>query len=160
MKLALLPSAREWIANVCRSEEESRYVLHCIDRAVGSSSWVRRLLVSERWRWRRQRHRGARKKIFAFIFSYQDGLSWHFRTLKTRKRPFQIICSHRSLTLNCGHVIELWPLPLKRSLHHWHLPKITLRKEEARGLVRHITYRGDWQSIARRIHHEHSRLQR
>ena len=40
------------------------------------------------------------EKFFAFIFSYQDGLSWHFRTLKTRKRRFQTICSHRSLALS------------------------------------------------------------
>jgi len=30
--------------------------------------------------------RSAEKKNFAFIFSYQDGLSWHFRTLNARKR--------------------------------------------------------------------------
>ena len=41
---------------------------------------------------------GARKRIFfAFIFSYHDGLWWHFRTLKSRKRRFQVICSHRPL---------------------------------------------------------------
>jgi len=31
------------------------------------------------------------KKIFALIFSYQDGLSWYFHTLKTSKRGFQTI---------------------------------------------------------------------
>jgi len=31
MKLVWLLSAREWKANLCRSEEESRYVLHCTD---------------------------------------------------------------------------------------------------------------------------------
>ena len=44
--------------------------------------------------------RSAGNKIFAFIFSYQDELSWHFRTLKTRKRRFQTICSHRSPALS------------------------------------------------------------
>ena len=32
----------------------------------------------------------AENKKIAFIFSYQDGLSWRFRTSKTRKRRFQI----------------------------------------------------------------------
>jgi len=69
----------------------------------------------ERWRCRRQWDRGAyvapiipreaRKKIFAFTSSYQGGLSWHLRTLKTRKRRFQTIWSHRSLALS---TVAMW----------------------------------------------------
>jgi len=43
--------------------------------------------------------REAWKNFFAYIFSYQDVLLWHFCTLKTRKRRFQTICSHWSLAL-------------------------------------------------------------
>ena len=64
-------------------------------RAVGSSQRVGRLIA------RSVDAPGPKavrqRQFFAFIFSYQDGLSWHFRTLKTRKRRFQTICSHRSL---------------------------------------------------------------
>ena len=35
--------------------------------------------------------RSVEKTISAFIFTYRDGLSWHFRILKTRKRRFQTI---------------------------------------------------------------------
>jgi len=50
--------------------------------------------------------REAREKIFALIFSYQDGLSWHIRTLKTRKRCFQTIYLKPSISssVNRGHV--------------------------------------------------------
>ena len=44
------------------------------------------------------------------IFSYQDGLSWHFHTLRTRKRRFQTIWRHRSLALStvCRRIREYW----------------------------------------------------
>ena len=58
-----------------------------IDAPEGSEIEARRAIIP----------RKARKIFFAFIFSYQDGLSWRFRTLKTRKRRFQTICSHRSV---------------------------------------------------------------
>jgi len=76
-------------------------------RAVGSSPVVGRLVAE----WWRQRDRGAQRRSFsakrgkkkiAFIFSYQDGLSWHFHTLKTRKRCFETI---RSLALS---TVALW----------------------------------------------------
>jgi len=67
----------------------------------------------------------GKKKIFTIVFSYQDGLSWHFRTLMTRKRRFQTICSHRYLALstvaiplNCGHCVETIASPLTSSQNH------------------------------------------
>ena len=46
------------------------------------------------------------KKKFTLIFSYQGGLSWHIRTLKTRKRRFQTIYLKPSISssINRGHV--------------------------------------------------------
>ena len=58
----------------------------------------------------------VRKIIFAFIFSSQNGLSWHFRTLKTRKHCFQTV---RSLALSTvATAAEMIASPLTSSQNH------------------------------------------
>ena len=40
----------------------------------------------------------ARKKIFAFFFSYQEGLSWHLRALYCAFQMYEDLCCARSAT--------------------------------------------------------------
>jgi len=47
----------------------------------------------------------AEQSFSPSFFSYQDGLSWHLRALKTRKHHFQTIWSHRSLALS---TVAMW----------------------------------------------------
>ena len=70
-------------------------------------------------------------------------------TLKTRKRRFQTICSHRSLALSTvASAAETIASPLTSSQN---------RAAEARGLVRLVTNRGYSQS--RRIPHENTKVE-